>query len=68
MRVKHGEVRNIVIYNYIKRKASYLKRRRQIVSYIAQVTAWRTRLLKAKFLLLKELLICEKKPKTKRVR
>ena len=69
MRVKHGEIRNLVIYNnYTKRKAWWLKRRRQIVSCIAQVTAWRKRLLKTKLLLLKELLIHENKPKTKRVR
>ena len=58
----------LVIYNYIKRKASWLKRKRRIVSFIAQVTAWRKCLLKAKLLLLKELLIRENKPKTKRVR
>ena len=68
MRVKYGEIRNVVIYNYIKRKVSQLKRRRQIVSYIAQVTACRKRLLKAKLLSLKELLVRENKPKTKRVR
>ena len=68
MRVKHGEIRNLVTYNYIKRKALWLKRRRQIVSCIAQVTAWRKRFLKAKLLLLKEFLIHENKPKTKRVR
>ena len=55
MRVKYGEMRNLVIYNYIKRKAWWFKRRRQIVSCIAQVTAWRKRLLKAKLLLLKDL-------------
>ena len=58
----------LVIYNYIKRKVSWLKRKRRIVSFIAQVTAWRKCLLKAKLLLLKELLIRENKPKTKRVR
>ena len=68
MRVKHGEIRNVVIYNYVKRKASWLKRRRQIVSGIAQVAGWRKRFLKAKLLLLKELLIHENKLKPKRVR
>ena len=58
----------LVSYNYIKRKASWLKRKRRIVSFIAQVTVWRKCLLKAKLLLLKELLIRENKPKTKRVR
>ena len=52
----------------IKRKAWWLKKRRQIVSCTVQVTAWRKRLLKAKLLMLKELLIHENKQRTKRVR
>ena len=66
MRVKQkAETQSFIT---IKRKAWWLKKRRQIVSCTVQVTAWRKRLLKAKLLMLKELLIHENKQRTKQVR
>ena len=63
--VKHGEIRNLVIY---KKKSVVVEKEKTDCFLHSTSYRWRKRLLKAKLLLLKELLIHENKPKTKQVR